>query len=278
MVAELSARDDELVLRAASNQDPQALSQELSSAANEAGTYGAVAVVRAEGRGIALVHLHGQKSAIRVEDDLKQGVIAEGAVALRVSELLHVRRFELPPSAAPSPAQTSPSVAIQPWVGLGAFGSSSGEAPAPALSLGARIPLVRAFGLEGSGALSLAGFEVATEAGTASVSAQQIALHAYVDPFGGAAYGLAFGLGGGVAWLSETARAADGYAGRDASTLVGLASLRAVASLNGERLRLFALGEAALLLPGVRIRADGNALATLGRPWLFAALGVGFAP
>ena len=279
VVAELSARDDELVLRATSSAEPGGLNQALMAAANEAGTFGAVVVVRASGRGVALVHLHGQKSAVRVEDDLSQGVIAEGAVALRVSELLHVRGFELPPTEPPSPApKTSPGVTIQPWVGVGAFGSSGGGAPAPALSLGARVPLVGMFGLEGSGALALSGFEVTTAAGTASVSAQQMAFHAYLNPFGDAPYGLAIGLGSGVVWLSETARPAEGYGGHDASALTGLASLRAVASLTHGRLRFFALGEASLLLPAVRVRADEDELASLGRPWLFAALGVGFAP
>lgn len=279
VVAELAARDDELVLRATSSEEPGALSRALLAAAHEPGTFGAVAVVRNEGRGVALVQLRGQKSAIRVEDDLSQGVIAEGSVALRVSELLHVRGFELPPSRTPAAtAQADAAVAIQPWVAIGAFGSSGGDAPAPALALGARIPVAAAFGLEGSGALSLAGFEVATSAGTASVSTQQVSLHAYFDPMRDAPLGVALGLGGGVAWLSETASAAEGYSGFDTSALAALASARAVASLNHGRLRLFALGEASLLLPSVRVRADDDELATLGRPWLFVAIGLGFAP
>jgi hypothetical protein len=277
VVAELSARDDELVLRAA-NHEPAALSQTLLAAANEPGTFAAVAMVRNGDRGVALVQLRGQKGAIRVEDDLSQGVIAEGGVALRVSELLHVRAFELPPTAPSAARPARAGVQIQPWVAVGALGSSGGEGPAPALAVGARIPILGAFGLEGSGGLSLAGFDVATAAGTASVSTQQIALHAYLDPFGDAPLSLTLGLGGGLAWLSEAARANDGYVAQDASTFTGLASLRAVASLNRGRVRLFALGEASLLLPSVGVRAGEDELATLGRPWLFAAVGVGFTP
>jgi hypothetical protein len=279
VVAELAARDDELVLRVADTDEPGALSRTLWAAAHEPGTFGAVAVVRNESRGVALVQLRGQKGAIRVEDELSQGVIAEGAVALRVSELLHVRGFELPPSEAPAPtANVDAALAIQPWVAVGAFGSSGGEDLAPALALGARIPVAGAFEVEGSGALSLSGFEVATSAGTASISTQQIALHAYFNPAPNAPFGFALGLGGGVAWLSETARPAEGYSGRDAAAVAGLTSARAVASLSHGRLRWFALAEASLLVPSVRVRADADDLATLGRPWWFAALGLGFAP
>jgi hypothetical protein len=275
VVAELSARDDDLVLRAASS-EPSELSQTLLAAANEPGTFAAVAMVRSEDRGIALVQLHGQKRAIRVEDDLSQGVIAEGSVALRVSELLHVRKFELPPNP-PSP-QAARGFEIGPWVAAGALGSSGAEAPTVALAFGTRISVTGPFELEASAALSLADLEVATRAGTADVSTQQLALHAYLNPFSEAPLGVALGLGGGVARLSETARAADGYVGHDAATLTGLASLRAVASLTRGPIRLFALGEASLLLPSVGIRASDGELATLGQPWLFAALGVGFMP
>jgi hypothetical protein len=147
VIAELATSDDQVLVRPSASTTFAALMSELEKAATEEQTVGAVCVGKSGSVGIAYVWVNGGSGAIRVEDDMREGAVAEGAVALRVSELLHVRnlnlpstRKEKPPVAAPPPPPEKPSgpPAFTTWLGVGALTSSDASGPAPMVSVGSK--------------------------------------------------------------------------------------------------------------------------------------------
>ena len=103
VIAELSASDDQVLVRPSSAATLSSLMTELEKAASEEQTVGAVCIGQSGSAAIAYVWVNGGSSAIRVEDDTREGAVAEGALALRVTEILHVRNVELPSARRPKP-------------------------------------------------------------------------------------------------------------------------------------------------------------------------------
>jgi hypothetical protein len=294
VIAELAASDDQVLLRPSTSSTFAALMDELEKAATEEQTVGAVAVGKSGSAGIAYVWVNGGGTAIRVEDDLRDGAVAEGAVALRVTEILHVTNLELPSTRreeksapAPPPPVRRPLPPPEPergppvfttWLGVGLITSSDASAPVPMASFGARVPLVSFLGLEGAAMSSFGWLEVPTTAGRAEVSMQALTLHAVVDPWADRLASVSLGLGGGAVWTSVLGTPLPGYTDLYDSTTVGLLSARLGFALRGENLSFIGHAEAGLLTPAVTLAADGRALAELGRPWFSALLGLGFSP
>ncbi len=287
VIAELATSNDQVLVRPSASTTFAALMGELELAAGEEQTVGAVCVGKSGSVGIAYVWVNGGSSAIRVEDDMREGAVAEGAVALRVTEILHVRNLELPsarkekPVAAeppPPPAKPEGPPPFTTWLGLGALTSSDASGPVPLVSVGARVPFAEMFGVEASATNAFGWLKVQTVAGSAEVSMQALTLHAILDPWADEPASLSFGLGGGVALASELGQPGEGYVSHYDSTAVGLFTARVGAILRGGNLSLVAYAEPGILTPPVTLSLDGKEVARLGQPWFSGMVGLGFSP
>lgn len=284
VVAELMANDAEIVIRPTTAETAAALEREVVAAALEPDTRGAVGVGRDGDVGFAHVAVHGSRYAVRIEDDVREGPVAEGAVALRVSEVLSVRRFDLPPDEPPAPpppvepATPEPKPRLWPWLALAGVATRGASGVAPAAALGLRVPITSWLSLEPSGALTLDGLEVQTAAGDVALSARQATLELVVAPTERQGFVVGAGLGAGLAWLWGTPRAQSGYRGLERSTEVSLLALRAFGGWHGSELRVLAFMQASLFLPAVTIRASERELARLGQPWFMGGLALGYSP
>jgi hypothetical protein len=285
VVAELMASDVELVLRQSSSESAAALELEVLEAAREADTTGAVGVGRQGSIAFALVARHGGRGPIRIEDDVAHGPVADGAVALRVSELLRVRRFDLPPEPPSRPRELvrkpeppPPSSSLWPWLAVAGMATRGASTVAPAVALGLRVPLSAWLSLEPAGAFSLGRLRVSTPAGDVGLSARQATLELVIAPTHHSGLSAGVGAGGGIAWVSGTARANAGHLAADRSTQVSLLALRGFGAWQSRSLRLMAFAEASALLPAVSVRASGRELARVGQPWVLSGLAVGYSP
>lgn len=289
VIAELATSAEQVLVRPSSATTFAALMSELEIAAGEDQTVGAVCVGKSGSVGIAYVWVAGGSSAIRVEDDLREGAVAEGAVALRVSQILHVTNLELPstrkeaPAPPPKPLPPTPPAkggppAFTTWLGIGGLTSSDASGPVPAVSVGARLPLGSIVGLEGAATGSFGWLKVRTDAGDAEVSMQSLTLHAVLDPWAESSASMSFALGGGAAWAAELGEPGPGYSNLYDSTTVALLSARLGGMLRSGHLSLVGYVEPGILLPAVTLTADESEVARLGRPWFSGMIGLGFSP
>ncbi len=282
VVAELLASDVELVLRPSTALNLDELELEVLEAATEPDAAGAVGVGREGLQGIAIVAPHSGRPPVLVQDDVRQGAVAEGAVALRVSEVLRARRFELPPESkrrneAPR-VEEAPPLSLWPWVALGGVGSRGASSVAAATSVGVRVPLHPWVSLEPSGGLTLGGLPVQTAAGDVTLFLRRVTLELVVAPVTQRGFSAGAGAGGGMAWLSAVPRAKPGYEGTERSTQVSLFALRGFAAWQTRHLKTFLFLELSVMLPAVTVRASGTELSRLGQPWLSSGVGLGYSP
>ncbi|HET9934623.1 MAG TPA: hypothetical protein VFQ35_28155, partial [Polyangiaceae bacterium] len=234
----------------------------------------------------------------RVQSDTTEGAVSEGALALRVLELFRARALRLPAEPKPRPPEPPkpPPRALPPaapaekgatstrerraevWVGAGP--TFAGGAPRPLVdaSLGARVGLLRPLSLEATAALSVAPVQFETNAGEVEISARRLTLHLMGDLFRSSNVRLAFGAGGGAIWVSESARPLSGYEGHADSAYLGLASLRASATLESGALAFGLRFEPGLTLPRASIRSSGEELAHLGNTWASLTASIGWSP
>jgi hypothetical protein len=286
VVAELMAADVELVLRQSSAETVGALELEVLEAAREPDTAGAVGVGREGSIGFALV-TRGGRGPVRIEDDVRQGPLADGAVALRVSEVLRVRRFDLPPEPpAKAHARTPelvrepepPRSSLWPWLAVAGMATRGSSSVVPAIALGLRVPISGWLSLEPAAAFSLGRLRVSTSAGDVGLSARQATLELVLAPTDREGISGGVAAGGGVAWVSGSARANAGYRAADRSTQVSLLALRGFGAWQLQSLRLMAFAEVSALLPAVSVHASEREVARLGQPWVLSGVAVGYAP
>jgi hypothetical protein len=281
VVAELVASDAELVIRPTPASSAGALEREVVEAAREPDTVGAVGVGREGSLGFALVVLHAGRSPVRIEDDVEQGPVADGAVALRVSDVLKVRTFDLPPDEEPRrvpPPPRETHATVWPWVAIGVATTRGASSAVPAIALGLRVPMARWLSLEPSGALTLGGLRVDTSAGDVALAARRATLELVIAPADRTGLAAGMGAGGGIAWVSGQPRAESGYRGTERSTQVSLFGLRGFGAWQGRSLRLLAFVEASLFFPAVTIGGSDTELARLGQPWLMSGVALGYRP
>jgi hypothetical protein len=282
VVAELLASDVELVLRASNAPSLAELEQEVLKAATEPDAAGAVGVGREGFKGFAIVAPHSGRPPVRVQDDLREGAVAEGAVALRVSEVLRARRFDLPPESPrrteAAPAKEPPPLPLWPWISVGGVGSRGASSISAVTGVGVRVPLHPWISLEPSGGFTIGGLDVQTAAGDVTLSLRRATLEIVVAPVTHRGISAGVGAGGGVAWLSAVPRANAGYEGTEQSTQVSLLALRGFGAWQTRHLKTLLFLELATMLPAVTVRASGTELASLGQPWLTSGVALGYTP
>ncbi len=279
-MAELFTSGYTIVGRESPAQTLDQLLAELRLTSQEAQNLGAIAVVRNEGQGVALVQTR-KRGYVRVEVDATQGTVAESWLALRVLELLRDVDLPEPVREAPRPVETPPSAPPprehrpEIWLGAGTAFTSDLSSPPLWLGLSATFNLWGPLGLEPTLGATLIPARAEGTAGDVELHAQQLALYAMWQAYLTEDMGFAFGLGGGLTFLQESATPSPGYRGFDDSTRVGMAGARLRFFLRSGRVSfLFAL-DPGLLLPRPSLELDGVATHELGFPWITATLGAG---
>lgn len=291
VIAELAARSYQVVVVSSNARELNALLEELQSAARAPSTSAAIAVVREGSLGVAYVWTRRDGNVLQVQAETTDGAVGEGALALRVTELIRARDQAIPAPPAlqtpqpperrapkpPSPPVAEPGTPPLLWLGAGPTFVSGTDAPLVAAVLGVRVPIgLRPLALDASAAISITPLKLATDAGTVNVSARQATLHLLYDPWSTSTLNLALGAGGGAVWLDETARAKPGYVAHADDAYVGLLSLRARASVKSGNLSFVLTLEPGVLLPGASVRASGDELSRIGRPWTAITAGFGW--
>lgn len=295
VIAELAARNYQVVVVSSDAHDLSALLEELERAAHAPATSAAIAVLRDGSLGVAYVWTPRDGNVVQVQAETSDGAVGEGALALRVTELIRARDLALPapgapekPAAPPAPKAKAarpiaPPVAKESgtppllWLGAGPTFVSGADAPLVAAVLGARLPTgFRPLALDASAAISITPLRIGTDAGTVDVSARQAALHLLYDPWSRSIVNLALGAGLGAVWLDETARAKAGYTANADDAYVGLLSLRARGSVQSGNLSFVVTAEPGVLLQSASIRASGSELSRIGRPWTTISAGFGW--
>lgn len=293
VIAELAARNYQVVVVSSDARELNALLEELKAAAHGPSTSAAISVVREGSRGIAYVWTPRDGNVVQVRAETTEGAVGEGALALRVTELIRARDLapaathagEKPAPAPPSPVPRTPAPPAAKesstppllWLGAGPTFVSGADAPLVYAVLGARLPIgLRPLALDASAAISLSPLRIGTNAGSVDVSARQATLHLLYDPWSTSALNLALGAGFGAIWLDETARANPGYVANADDAYVGLLSLRARGSVRSGNLSFVLTLEPGVLLKGASVRASGDELSRIGRPWTTITAGFGW--
>jgi hypothetical protein len=298
VIAELAARNYQVVVESSAAGSLESLLAALRAALKQPATAAAVTVVRDGNEGIAYVTTLRDAEVIAVRAEQATGAVAEGALALKVTELVRTHtllttaesREATPAIRAPSPRdepiRESPLPAEAPavndlpppllWLGAGPTFIAHAEGPLVSAVAGARLPLgLPHLALDASLAVSLAPLRFNTAPGEVEVFARQAALHAMFELSPRAPLGLALGLGAAAAWLHETARSNAGFTANADDTLLGLVSLRARGTLQRGYFSIVLGVEPGFLVPAASIRAGNEEVARLGRFWTNVTGGVG---
>jgi hypothetical protein len=145
--------------------------------------------------------------------------------------------------------------------------------------LGARFALPSApIALDIAVSTSLAPLRVETAAGNVDVGARQLGVHVMYEPKLNSPASFGVGIGGGAAWLDESARPLAGYAAFSDNAYTGLLSLRARGAIRSGNVSFLLALEPGVLLPAVTVVADGAALSRLGQPWTSISAGLAWTP
>lgn len=278
VIAELFTSGYTIVGRESPAQTFDELVKDLSSTSEEAGNLGVIAVMQRDGQGIALVQTKA-RGYVRVEVDATQGTVAESWLALRVIELLRDVDLPEPTRETSRPAVTPPVVPTargpELWLGIGTSFASDLSSPSLWLQLSAAFPVSGPLSLEPTLGASVLPARAEGRAGEVELFAQQVALYAMLEPFWERDVGFAFGLGGGLVLLQESAAPRDGYRGFDDDTWVGIAGARLRFFLRRGRVVSVLALDPGLLVPRASLELDGAKTHEIGWPWITATLGVG---
>lgn len=284
VIAELAAVDYQVIVESSQAASLEALTKELRQAASAPSTAAALTVLRRDNTGIAYVYAQRDSQLMQLQGPLTQGAVGEGALALRVTELVRTRDWQLPQPALEAPSAPRVRKRVQPeprsrsalWLGLGPLFSSGTAAPLIAASFGLAVPLSRPLTLDTSVNMSLLPLELSTDAGAVEINTRQLTGHLLVSLWRSSVVALSAGPGGGVVWVQETAEAGPGYRARSDSAAVGLLTLRARASFQTGGLTFLLIAEPGALLPAISVRADQDELSRIGNPWVLLSGGLGW--
>jgi hypothetical protein len=283
VIAELAAVDYQVIVESSQAASLEALTKELRRAASSPSAAAALTVLRRDNTGIAYVYTQRDSQLMELQGPLTQGSVGEGALALRVTELVRTRDWQLPEPAPEAPSaprvrkrapEPRPRSAL--WLGLGPLFSSGTAAPLIAASFGLAVPLSRPLTLDATVNMSLLPLELSTEAGAVEINTRQLTAHLLLSLWRSSVVTVSGGPGGGVVWVQETAEAVPGYRARSDSAAVGLLTLRARAAIQTGGLTFVLIAEPGALLPAVSVRADQDELSRIGNPWVLLSGGLGW--
>jgi hypothetical protein len=116
-----------------------------------------------------------------------------------------------------------------------------------------------------------------TSSGRFLLSALEVGGRLMVESSSNHTVSLAVGLGMSSLWLRDSATGSAGFAGKSDSTQVTLLTMRARLMLRKGRWFGVAIVDPGLTVPAISVRSTVGEVAQLGRPWLGAELGVGWA-
>jgi hypothetical protein len=292
-IAELAAGRYQVLVESSSARTVEELENELRSKGDTPDAAGAIAILRDGAVGIAYVWARRDGSVVELRTDLDEGAVGEGAFALRITEWIRARDLPIPqkpkePAAAPGSPEpkamlTPPAVSHRGpspllWLGAGPVFSSAATSPLFALNAGVGIPLYAPLWIDASASVSLTPFELETNAGTVNVNARHVAGHVVVELWNAPSFSFALGSGGGLVWLDQNSEPGPGFEAASDATTVAVLSVRARARLKWRHVSFLLSAEPGLLTPSADIRADGESLLELGRPWVLVSLGIGWSP
>ncbi len=304
VVSELVARGYELVVRSSVATDLEGLRRELAGAASERSAVGSVAIFRRESVGTALVYTSGS-GVVTFEADASEGTLSESTVALKVSELFRDHAIAAAPSASKEPTEVPPTGPVSrpsepnSAVDSGSRGGETNEslgldagalfltagiavsgdlgAPLPLVGVGAVSPHLGPLALDLTFATSPGSAGISTDAGEVRLGVQTLRSHLLFDPWTTRGAGVTLALGGGVVWTRATATGEGAYVGKGDDTAVALVSARVAAFIRSGRFRFDLALAPGLMLPELELRAHGDEVASLGRPWTEVSAHVGWA-
>jgi hypothetical protein len=247
---------------------------------------GAVVVLREGERGIAYVYTE-KTGTVPVETGVSEGAVGEGAVALRIAQVLGPPELDVPQNrrtpdmAPPTDVSPPPAPPAEPAhrtllaLAAGLVFTSDLPEPLPIAGLTVRQRLIGPLSLDATGALSLGASRIETGAGSVDVSAQELTLYLSFDPVRDGHLVFSLGLGGGMVFTQGEGVANDGFSAKADSARVALLSARAALTFTHADWSLLLGVEPGVLLPAVDVSA-GNETVRLGRPWTTTSVGLGW--
>lgn len=282
-VAELALAGFEVTVRRSARSAVDQMLFDLRAESGRSGVVAAVLITRTDTRGSAHVWLHGSDTPLLISEYDPDGAVAQGAITLKLTELLRERSLQLPalrqPDVEPLPEagsadDASPSHTVAtPWLGLGAVWSKQASL-APLVAVGTQLRLPRELSFDLKSTLTLTPMNVRSEAGTAELEAASFGVHLLFDPWRSQALSVAVGAGASALWVRSRAVPADGYVGLTDTAAVGVVAATARVALRRGPLGLQLLLEPGIAVPPVRVLAGNVELTRLGRPVVVALLGV----
>jgi len=297
VIAELSANSFPVVQRLSHAASAGELLAQVAHSASPEAVLGVVAVLREGDTGAAYVWTEHGERVLRDDSSGSNGAVAEGAVALRVVELLRTETLKFPMDvsapqrqketdvSAPQrpkiaePARTVPASYrpwLNSWLGVSTVISTSGAALPMQVSLGTAIELVSPIALDLGARVGVLPKRFETSAGSVSLRSVEFGGRAMLAPRSDRLVRFAMGIGVSSLWLQETAKGSAGYLGQRDNTQVMLLTLRARLTLHHKRFFGVFVVDPGLTVPPVSVHSNLGEVAHLGRPWLTTELGAGW--
>lgn len=285
VIAELSANGFQVIRQQSLAVNEGELLFEVAHCAPAHSVLGVVAVLREGDTGAAYVWTEHGEQVLRDDSSGTKGAVAEGAVALRVVELLRTVSLKFPmgnsvPQQPQKPEETRPEPSkrsrFNPWLGVATVIPMRTASMPLLLSLGTDAKLPRPLALDAGVRVGIIPERFDTMAGRISLSAVEIGGRIMAETNAERPLSLAVGFGASSLWLRDSASGSAGYSGRSDRTQVTLLATRGRITLRHGRLFGVAIVDPCLTLPTVSVRSTDGEVAHLNRLWLAVELGVGW--
>jgi len=297
VIAELSADGFQVVQRLSHAASAGELLAQVAHSASPEAVLGVVAVLREGDTGAAYVWTEHGERVLRDDSSGANGAVAEGAVALRVVELLRTETLKFPmddsapqrPKATDVPAPQRPKIAepartvpasyhpwLNSWLGVSTVIPASATTLPLQMSLGTAMELVSPIALDLGVRVGVLPKRLETSAGNVSLRSVEIGGRVMLASRSDRLVRFAMGLGVSSLWLHETATGDAGYLGKSDNTQVMLITLRARLALHSQRFFGVFVVDPGLTVPPVSVHSNVAEVAHLGRPWVTTELGVGW--
>jgi hypothetical protein len=286
VIAELSANAFQVVRQWSHAASAGELLAEVAHSASPQAVLGVVAVLREGNTGAAYVWTEHGERVLRDDSSGTHGAVAEGAVALRVVELLRTETLKFPIDVSALQRPRKPEQArtihashgpwLNAWLGVSTVIPTSATTMPLQMSLGTAVELGSAVVLDLGARVGILPGRFETSAGHFSLRSEEFGGRMMLDPRPARHVSFALGLGVSSLWLQETATGDAGFLGKSDNTQVMLLALRARLTLRSGRFFGVFVVDPGLTLPPVSVHSNLGEVAHVGRPWLTTELGVGW--